>query len=522
MALAFNLLLEATGKGLRVFGHGWRLPVTLVFTALVLGGLFVMNGWDYPTYMGITLFCITLQQCLAHTGRFSSKLLLDILLPAGLLVALSLVLYLPFFLHFVSPSQGIGLVTPNQRSLLNEELLIYGLFSFVFLSLLLASVATRPLLTRSVQTESPTERDTKLPTDATLADDSQKGGRQKLFAPSFIVLALCVVYLIASIVALRVIANSTTFVTSSSLALLGLGLVFYHLHNRAHVFALLLGTVAFGLVAACEIVYLRDVFANTDYVRMNTVFKFYFQAWVLLSVACGVGVFFIVESFRPKSTTSFVLRWLQCGVFALWSFFFLILVLASMVYPLNAPYARYAHVDTTSQTLHLTQAPNLDGLAYLASCKPPYCDYDTSGDYKAILWLNANVQGDPGIVEALGNDYSSYGRISTFTGLSSPMGWIGHEYQWRVIWITQSPANNAEYQRRASDVETIYTSTDAGTILSIMAHDHVQYLYVGELERKNYPHVDLQRYSSFMQVVYSRDGVTIYKVSGNERHLVVQ
>ena len=102
------------------------------------------------------------------------------------------------------------------------------------------------------------------------------------------------------------------------------------------------------------------------------------------------------------------------------------------------------------------------------------------------------------------------------------MGWIGHEYQWRVIWITQSPANNAEYQRRASDVETIYTSTDPNTVLSIMAHDHVQYLYVGELERKNYPHVDLQRYSLFMQAVYSRDGVTIYKVSDNEKHLVVQ
>ena len=102
------------------------------------------------------------------------------------------------------------------------------------------------------------------------------------------------------------------------------------------------------------------------------------------------------------------------------------------------------------------------------------------------------------------------------------MGWIGHEYQWRVIWIKQSAANNAEYRRRATDVEKIYTSTDAGTVLSIMTHDHVQYLYVGELERKNYPLVDLQRYSSFMQVVYSKDGVTIYKVSGNEKHSVVQ
>jgi uncharacterized membrane protein len=92
------------------------------------------------------------------------------------------------------------------------------------------------------------------------------------------------------------------------------------------------------------------------------------------------------------------------------------------------------------------------------------------------------------------------------------MGWIGHEYQWRIVWITKSLANNAEYQRRAPDVERIYTSLDSGTVLSLMAHDHVQYVYVGALERAKYPQANLQRYSSFMQVVYDVDGVTIYKV----------
>ncbi len=505
MALAFNLLLEPAGKGLHVFGEGWRLPVTLVFTALVLGGLFVMNGWDYPTYMLITLVCIALQQWLVNYNRFSLKLLLDVILPVILLIGLSLLCYLPFFLSFVSPSQGIGLVTPTLRSLLSEELLIYGLFAFVFQSLLLTSVFVRPLFRRVEQTEPHIEP----LANATVAYGIRK---VKLLAPSFIILSLCVVYLIACMVALRVIANSTTFVASSSLALLGARLVFYHLRDRAHAFALLLGAVAFGLVAVCEIVYLRDVFADGGYERMNTVFKFYFQAWILLSVACGAGVFFIIESFRPTHTASFVLHWVQRGAFGTWGAFFLLLVLASMVYPLNAPYARYAHVDATSQTPHLTQAPNLDGLAYLASCKPPYCDYDTSGDYRAILWLNANVQGDPGIVEAIGDDYSSYARISAFTGLSSPMGWVGHEYQWRVVWITKSPANNTEYQRRAPDVDQIYTSLDSGTVLSLMAHDHVQYLYVGALERKKYPLANLQRYRSFMQVVYDVDGVTIYKV----------
>ena len=62
IGLAFNLFLEADGRGLNVFGRGWRLPLTLGTTALILGGLYTMNGWDFPTYLALTLVCITLQQ----------------------------------------------------------------------------------------------------------------------------------------------------------------------------------------------------------------------------------------------------------------------------------------------------------------------------------------------------------------------------------------------------------------------------------------------------------------------------
>ncbi len=48
IGLAFNLLLERDGRGLFIFGHGWRLPITLGVTALALGGLFTMNGWGLP------------------------------------------------------------------------------------------------------------------------------------------------------------------------------------------------------------------------------------------------------------------------------------------------------------------------------------------------------------------------------------------------------------------------------------------------------------------------------------------
>src|SRR6266513_5865082 len=149
IALAFNLFLEQEGRGLHVFGRGWRLPITMATTALILGGLFAMNGWDFPTYVGLTVVCIAFQQYLAHRSRFRLELLLDIFTVCAGLIALSFLMYVPFYLTFITPSQGLGVVGPADRSPLANEILIYGIFAFVFLSLLLATVFRHPFFTRS-------------------------------------------------------------------------------------------------------------------------------------------------------------------------------------------------------------------------------------------------------------------------------------------------------------------------------------------------------------------------------------
>jgi uncharacterized membrane protein len=122
------------------------------------------------------------------------------------------------------------------------------------------------------------------------------------------------------------------------------------------------------------------------------------------------------------------------------------------------------------------------------------------------------VGGDPVIVEAVGDDYSSYARISAFTGLPTPMGWIGHEYQWRVNWLNNG-LNAVDFDSRKSDVESIYTDPHPSMVMGLLARYHVQYLYVGLLERMKYPTADSRRFSAFLHVVYSANGVTIYKVN---------
>src|SRR5439155_26130168 len=93
---------------------------------------------------------------------------------------------------------------------------------------------------------------------------------------------------------------SATFVAAGSIAALGCIALFYSLRDRSQAFILLLGSTAFALVAVCEVFFLKDVFAGGDFLRMNTVFKFYFQAWALLSITSGAGIYFILE--RAMST----------------------------------------------------------------------------------------------------------------------------------------------------------------------------------------------------------------------------
>ena len=154
IALAFNLFLEYSGdgkgRGLRVFGSGWRLPFNLGVTALILGGLFTMNGWDFPTYLTLTIICIGLQQWIAYQSRFRIDLVLDVFTVVVALTALSFFMYAPFYLSFVSPSLGIGIVSATDRSAIKDEVLIYGLFVFIYVSLLMVNLLRPRLIAMAV------------------------------------------------------------------------------------------------------------------------------------------------------------------------------------------------------------------------------------------------------------------------------------------------------------------------------------------------------------------------------------
>jgi YYY domain-containing protein len=237
-------------------------------------------------------------------------------------------------------------------------------------------------------------------------------------------------------------------------------------------FVLLCAVAGLLLTLSVEFFYLIDNFQ----VRMNTIFKFYFQGWVLMAVASAFAVYWLSRA-RGRLRSAFLASfWL---LFAL-----------GMVYPV---------LGNISRAGNFAQAPTLDGTAYLAEAQ--------ADDYAAIAWLNEHVDGAPIILEAPATGGSSYvyeGRVSALTGLPTLLGWAGHEGQWRGSYDIQ--------QAREPDIATLYNSLDPQVALTLLDKYELSYVYVGPVERNEYDPRGLEKFARFMDVVYQQGAVTIYRV----------
>ena len=163
------------------------------------------------------------------------------------------------------------------------------------------------------------------------------------------------------------------------------------------------------------------------------------------------------------------------------------LIICSVIYPIAA---------TWSRTDGFSAGRTLNGLAFLEQYRP----YEA----EAVAWLNSNIGGTPVIVEAAGNDYTEYGRVSQYTGLPTILGWEQHQWVWR---------GSGDYTLgRREDVDQIYLSGDMNQIETILSKYDAVYVYVGGLERQKYGDEAGAGFSLFMDVAFENEGVTIYRV----------
>lgn len=246
------------------------------------------------------------------------------------------------------------------------------------------------------------------------------------------------------------------------------------------IFALIL--ISTLLIVVPEFIYLKDIYPA--HYRANTMFKLVYQSFIMLSLSSAYIIFRIISNTftlpARNARHSFGRR-----VFFIFTFLFLILV---MIYPYFAVKSFYGDLKNYS---------GLNGIAYLKQRLPE--------DYEAIKWLDKNIKGRPVILEAQGDSYTDYGRISANTGLPTILGWTVHEWLWRGSYDIPAP--------RIADVKNIYESTDSKTTSSLLRKHDVKFVYVGKLEREKYPSLFEIKFEQLGNVVFKNGETKIYKIN---------
>lgn len=503
LALALRTLLRGLegGGAAVVEEEAWWAPLRQLplLVPLALGGLAFLNTWDFPIYWLIFVAAYGLGRWPRY-GGWRWPLLRDVGLTGGAAAVLGFLLYLPFYVGFQSQAGGL-LPTLYVGTRFRQYFVMFGPFLAALTGLLvvLARRAGRgwlkPWLGWTAGLILVPLAVMLLLVFGLLLTQS---GREMLEG----IRRVPAVYAIVGdepwlplIGRLLLVKLRTWLMPLVVAAMAGLGLVFlqHSLPSDRHRaglsdgssspevstgpsgasvrFVLLCAVAGLLLTLSVEFVYLVDNFG----VRMNTIFKFYFQAWVLMAIASAFAVYWLGRR-RGVLRTAF-----QVG--------FWLLFALGMVYPVLGNYSRAGHFEPE---------PTLDGTAYLADSQP--------ADYDAIAWLNEHIQGTPVILEAPGTGGSSYvyeGRVSALTGLPTLLGWAGHEGQWRGSYTVQ--------HAREPDIQTIYNTLDIRVARSLLEEYGVTYVYVGPVERSQYEPRGLQKFARFMDVAYDNGDVIIYK-----------
>ena len=211
---------------------------------------------------------------------------------------------------------------------------------------------------------------------------------------------------------------------------------------------------------------------------MNTVFKFYYQGWLLLGLA---GVFGIVRSFQAQKSARSLAAPVLSGLA-------LLLIFAALIYPLAGAYTK---------ANHFRGDPTLNGLAYVGE-----------SELAVIDWLRANTAPDTLVLEGKGGSYrAETARLSTATGRATLLGWDGHESQWR------GEAYGAMAQGRPEALDGVYRNSSAEGLQSVLEQWQIGYVVVGPAERNLYgipPGVE-NRLAQVMELAFEMGEYRVYR-----------
>jgi uncharacterized membrane protein len=165
-------------------------------------------------------------------------------------------------------------------------------------------------------------------------------------------------------------------------------------------------------------------------------------------------------------------------------------ILAGFVYPI-------VQVWQKTNAFAMPSLPLLDGMRGVLQ----------PDEIEAVKWLRKVPLGV--LAEANnGGQYTTYNYASTFSGMPSVLGWVGHESQWR--------GGDEEMGTRFKDLEILYSTADWDRTAEILARYNIRYIYVGPLEASTYK-LDEKKFSTHLQLVFESGSVKIFEnnLAGN-------
>ena len=257
--------------------------------------------------------------------------------------------------------------------------------------------------------------------------------------------------------------------------------------NEIDVFVSILIFISTLLLVFPEFFYLKDIYPA--HYRANTMFKLGYQAFMMLGICSAYIVIRLKNEFpgRFKDISYVFYR----------SIFILAFTLVAI----------YPYFAINSYYNGLRRYEGLYGLNWLLTQYPD--------DYKAIIWLRQNIKctdvlgqqcnNQPVIVEANGDSYTDYGRVSAYTGLPTIVGWPVHEWLWRGSYD--------EAGRRIPEVAKVYESKDEKETMAIIKKYNVEYIFLGSLEREKYKNIDDDELEKMGKVVFQSGNTKVYKVN---------
>jgi YYY domain-containing protein len=404
--------------------------------AFVCGTAIAANKWNTPAPLFLLLFAGALR---ATQGRGLPRLRL--LLPGAMwgvtVWFMGLVLFFPYSASYALINRGLAATTLVSKP--GELLLVWGLlFGAIVLALL------------------PRKR---------AADEAERRHRD-----------LGVAGALASAVFVALLFKAPALALIIPMAMLAAipGLSALRERRRpASLYASFLVVFGLSMIAGCELIYFRDDYGGALQ-RMNTIFKFYFQAWPLLAIAAAV---FCAEAWKSWTGSRAWARAALAGLAGL-----------SLLYPFNASVSRIRQATTFS----------LDGFAAFARRRP--------SDAAAAAYLAANAPRNAVVLEATGDPYSDYARISAHTGIPTVLGWSNHEGLWRA-----GRPEAAEVAAREAAIKALYARGDTAAAAELLQRYRVTHVVIGELERQAGPGATRLAEAPFLKPVVRGD-TAVYEV----------